>query len=83
MRHSMKQRNNVLRIATPLDVNDVEDAVRSGKFKFFSEPQRGACRRILHDAIRDLPRRFCYPNLTWSYQQEALRLNYLLTFFDI
>lgn len=80
-----KYRNSpkVLKNSTPITVVDVEYAISNGKHKLFSEPQRGACRRILNDAIRTLPVRYPYPSLTKAYQLELLRLEGLLRLFDL
>lgn len=73
----------VLKNSSPVNVNDVELSVTSGRYKLFSEPQRGACRRILHDAIRALPTKYPYPSQTKAYQLELLRLEGLLRYFDL
>lgn len=73
----------VLHSASPRIVADIEAAVRTGKYKLFSEPQRGACRRIIHDAIRELPTKYPYPSQTKAYQLELLRLESLLRYFDL
>jgi hypothetical protein len=73
----------ILHNVTPTNVDGVERAVLNGKYKAFSPPQMGACRRILHDAKRDLTKRFVYPSQTAAYQHELLRLDLLMTFFDI
>lgn len=80
-----KYRNavKVLKNSTPATVNDVEYAVLKGKHKLFSEAQRGACRRILHEAVRALPGKFPYPSQTKAYQLELLRLESLLRHFDL
>jgi hypothetical protein len=73
----------ILHNVTPFDVDGVERAVLNGKYKAFSAPQMGACRRILHDAKRDLPKQYIYPSQTQAYQRQLLRLDLLMTFFDI
>lgn len=80
-----KYRNSskVLKNSTPVNVADVELAVSKGKHKLFSEAQRGACRRIVHDAIRALPTTYSYPSQTKAYQLELLRLESLLRHFDL
>lgn len=80
-----KHRNSakVLKNSTPVNVVDVELSVLNGKHKIFSEAQRGACRRILHDAIRALPVTYSYPSQTKAYQLELLRLESLLRHFDL
>lgn len=66
-----------------MSVADVALSVTNGRYKRFSEPQRGACRRILHDAIRALPDKYPYPSQTKAYQLELLRLEGLLRYFDL
>lgn len=73
----------VLHTATPRTVAELEKAVASGAYRRFSEPQRGACRRIIHDARHELPKKYPYPSLTKLYQAELLRLDRLMTHFDI
>lgn len=73
----------VLHTATPRTVAELEASVTSGAYRRFSEPQRGACRRIIHDARQELPRKYPYPSLTKLYQAELLKLDRLMTHFDI
>lgn len=69
--------------SSPQSVDDIERAVLSKRHLRFSPPQCGACRRILHDARRELSEKYAYPSLTQVFQHEMLRIDLLMTFFDI
>lgn len=83
MKRYQTQQTKVLYNSTPQTVANVEMAVESGRYRRFSEPQRGACRRIIHEAIRNLSQKYIYPSQTKAYQLELLRLEGLLRHFDL
>ena len=84
MKHTLlPMKSKVLKNSSPVNVADVSMAVSTGKHKLFSEAQRGACRRILHDAIRALPTHYPYPSQIRAFQLELLRLEGLLRYFDL
>jgi hypothetical protein len=78
-----QSQGKVLHNSSPRTLYDVTVAVENGKWRKFTPPQRGACRRIIHDAIRILPTKYPYPSQTKAFQSEMFRLDLLLTYFDI
>jgi hypothetical protein len=78
-----QSQGKVLHNSSPRILADVVAAVETGKWRKFTPPQRGACRRIIHDAIRELPTKYPYPSQTKAFQSEMFRLDLLLTYFDL
>lgn len=70
-------------IGTPTNVEGVERLVNNKLYRMLTPPQCGACRRILHDAMREVEKANPYPSNTRMFQVQFLRLELLMKYFDI